>query len=168
MELKERKKTIGTHPSTGEGRVLKWSLVKAAQLEHLHAMVLAIAHQNVAVRHDGDALQPLELGVTRAPGAEGAQEASVRVEDLDPVVAGVGDADVALIVHRDAPWEFKLTFLRSLSTERRQDATVNVKYLHPMVVGVGNDDAVRVRDGDVVRVLELTFFLATGAKLANK
>lgn len=70
-------------------------------------MVFPIAHQDVAVRHDRNALESLELGVARTPRAERAQEASVRVEDLDAVVTRVGDTDVALIVHRNAPREKK-------------------------------------------------------------
>lgn len=131
-------------------------------------MVLTVAHENVPVRHDGDSLEPLELGIARAPGAEGSQKAAIGMEDLDAVVARVGHADVTLIVHRHTPWEFKLTFLRAFPTECRQNATVDVEYLYPMVVRVGHDDAVRVGDGDVVRVLELPLLLATAAKLANK
>lgn len=65
-------------------------------------MVFPVAHEDVAVGHDGHPFQALELGITGAPGTERAQEASVRVEDLDAVVAGIGHADVALIVDRDA------------------------------------------------------------------
>lgn len=66
-------------------------------------MVLTVAHENVPVRHDGDSLEPLELGIARAPGAEGSQKAAIGMEDLDAVVARVGHTDVTLIIHRHTP-----------------------------------------------------------------
>lgn len=39
--------------------------------KHLYPMVLAVTDDNIPIRHDGDALQPLELRVAAAPGAEG-------------------------------------------------------------------------------------------------
>lgn len=78
-----------------------------SRLEHLHPMVLPVAHQDVSIGHDGNALEALEFGVTGAPGTERPQEAAVRVEDLDPIVARVGHADVALVVDGDAPGKRK-------------------------------------------------------------
>lgn len=62
-------------------------------------MVLPIAHNDIAPRHDRYPLQPLELPVSRAPGPEGAEEGAVRVEDLDTVIARVSYHDVALVVY---------------------------------------------------------------------
>lgn len=62
-------------------------------------MILAIAHQNVAVRHDGHALQSFELRVAGAPGAEGLQEAAIRIEDLYAIVARIGHENISQIVH---------------------------------------------------------------------
>jgi len=52
-------------------------------------VVLAIADQDVAVRHDGHALESFELRVAGAPGTEGLQEAAVRIEDLNAAVCGL-------------------------------------------------------------------------------
>lgn len=61
-------------------------------------MVLAIADQDVTVRHDRHALKPLELGVAGAPRAKSAQEATVRMEDLNAIVARICNTDEALVV----------------------------------------------------------------------
>lgn len=62
-------------------------------------MVLAIAHQNVAVRHDGHALESFELRVAGAPRAEGLQEATIRIKDLYAIVARIGHENISQIVH---------------------------------------------------------------------
>ena len=66
-------------------------------------MVLPVCDEDGAARADGDALQPLELALGRAPATEAAEERPVRVEDLDSVVAAVRHEDVALVVHGDTP-----------------------------------------------------------------
>lgn len=40
-------------------------------LEYLNTMILAIAYQNIAIGHNGHALESFELRVTGAPRAEG-------------------------------------------------------------------------------------------------
>ncbi len=52
-------------------------------------MVLSVGDEYVTGGVDGDALQPLELGVVLAPPTERAQECPVRIEDLNPVVARI-------------------------------------------------------------------------------
>lgn len=42
-----------------------------AALEYLHAMILTIADEYVAIGHNGHALESFELRIARAPGAEG-------------------------------------------------------------------------------------------------
>lgn len=72
-------------------------------LEHLDAVVLTVTHQNVAIGHDGNTLQTLELTLTRPPAAKGPKEGAIRVEDLDAVVATVRHENVPLVIHRHAP-----------------------------------------------------------------
>lgn len=69
-----------------------------ARSKHLDAMVLAITHQNIAIRHDGDAFESLELGIAGTPRAERTQEASIGMEDLYAIIARIGHAYVALVV----------------------------------------------------------------------
>lgn len=81
--------------------------------EDLDAVVLSVAHKDVAVGHNGDALKALELPVAGSPASEGPQESAVGVEDLNSVVAAVRHKNVILVVDSDAPWEFELSFSAS-------------------------------------------------------
>jgi len=62
-------------------------------------VILSIADQDIAVRHDGHTLESFELRVAGAPGTEGLQETAIRIEDLNAVIARIGHEYVALIVH---------------------------------------------------------------------
>lgn len=62
-------------------------------------MIFAIAHQDISIGHYGHALESFELRIARAPGAEGLQEAAVRIEDLYAIIARIGHEYIALIVH---------------------------------------------------------------------
>jgi len=114
-------------------------------------VILAIADQDVAVRHDGHALESFELRVAGAPGAEGLQEAAVRIEDLNAVVARIGHEYVALIVHGHtagkkqiprvntlsiktshsicSPWKLELAVVGTLAAHCGQDLAVHVENL---------------------------------------
>lgn len=107
-------------------------------------MILSIADQNVAVRHDCDALETLEFCVARAPGTKSSQKASIWMEDLDSVVPGIGHANIPKFVDSDAPWELELSFLRAFASEARQNFSVDIEDLNTMVVRVGHDHAVCV------------------------
>lgn len=71
--------------------------------EDLYAMVLTIAHQNIAIRHNGNPFEPLELGVAGTPRAKCTQETSIRMENLYAIIARIRHADVALVVNGHAP-----------------------------------------------------------------
>ena len=66
-------------------------------------MIFSVAHEDIPVGHDCDSLEALELRVSSAPAAEGAQEGALRVENLDAIIAAVSNEDEALVVHCHAP-----------------------------------------------------------------
>lgn len=70
--------------------------------EDLNTMIFTIAYQNIAIRHNGHALEPFELRVTGAPGAESLQETAIRIEDLYAIIARIGNKYIALIIHSHA------------------------------------------------------------------
>lgn len=72
-------------------------------LEHLYAVVLSIAHQNISIAHNCYSLQTLEFPVSRPPTPERSEECSVRMEYLYPVVPRVAHEYVPLIVYCYSP-----------------------------------------------------------------
>lgn len=79
--------------------------------EHLNAMILAIADDDVTGRCDGNTLQTLEFTVTATPSAKRLEERPLRAEYLYSVVARVGDHDVTLVIDSDTPWKLELTLV---------------------------------------------------------
>lgn len=71
--------------------------------KHLDPMIFSVAHQNMAIRHNGNAFEPLEFGIAGAPRAKCTQKASIRMEDLDAIIARIGHTDVALVINGHTP-----------------------------------------------------------------
>ena len=65
--------------------------------EDAHAVVVAVCHDHVAVHVRADAAWERQLALTRALGAELAEEATGAGEDLHAVVVGVGHDDLVVL-----------------------------------------------------------------------
>lgn len=74
-------------------------------------MILTIANEYIAVRHNGHALQSFELRITGAPGAESLQKTAIGIEDLYAIIARISHKDIALIVHRDAAIDKNIAYI---------------------------------------------------------
>lgn len=78
-------------------------IIAGRGLKDLYAVVLAIAYQNVSIRHNANALESFEFRTTRTPGAESLQESAVGAVNLYAIIACIGDYNITLIIHSDAP-----------------------------------------------------------------
>lgn len=66
-------------------------------------MILAVAHQNISIRHNANTLESFEFWTTRTPRAEGLQERAVGTVNLYAIIARIGDYNITLIIYSDAP-----------------------------------------------------------------
>ncbi len=81
-----------------------------ASLQHLHAVIVAVAHDDAALAVDQNAAGTVELPISTAKAANGSYVAAVAVaQHLHSIITAVGYDDVACTVERHAVGMVELT-----------------------------------------------------------
>ncbi len=88
----------------------KWGGEGGCSLQHLYAVILAIAHDDATLAVDQNAVWTVELPISTAKAADGSHVAAVTVaENLHSMIHAVSYYDVACTVERDAAGIVELT-----------------------------------------------------------
>ncbi len=93
-------------------------------IQHLHAMIRALNHNQMTGAIQGNTVRFLELAIFCVLMTDGPQVPPIAVpKNLDAIVAVITHDQIALMVKGNTTWMLKLSFARTTLSKRSQEAS---------------------------------------------